>query len=98
MKGMKTLFRFGLVLSLIVKLVNFSSIAADVHKTKVLLITGGHGFEREAFLKVFGDNPNVTLTHIPSDRAAAAIIGANRKVSIILRMRGLHESNRVTAV
>jgi type 1 glutamine amidotransferase len=29
---------------------------------KVLLITGGHGFEQEPFFKVFKDNPEITLT------------------------------------
>ena len=33
-------------------------------KIKVLLLTGGHGFERESFLKVFQDNPAITFTHV----------------------------------
>ena len=37
--------------------------AADAtNKTKVLLITGGHGFEKEPFLKVFEENTNITFT------------------------------------
>lgn len=37
--------------------------AADgAAKTKVLLITGGHGFEKEPFYKVFRDNPAVEFT------------------------------------
>jgi len=30
-------------------------------KIKVLLVTGGHGFEREPFLQVFRDNPEITF-------------------------------------
>jgi len=37
--------------------------AGQSEKAKVLLITGGHGFEEKAFLKVFQDNPALTLTH-----------------------------------
>jgi type 1 glutamine amidotransferase len=44
--------------------------AADA-KTKVLLITGGHGFEREPFLKVFRENPNITLTHAEHTKGTA---------------------------
>jgi uncharacterized protein len=38
---------------------------ADAHdKTKVLLLTGGHGFEKEPFLKVFEDNRDISFTHV----------------------------------
>ncbi len=37
--------------------------AQPVPRTKVLLITGGHGFERDPFLKVFSENPSIEMTH-----------------------------------
>jgi type 1 glutamine amidotransferase len=38
-----------------------TSLAADAAgKTRVLLITGGHDFEREPFMKLFTDNPDIT--------------------------------------
>jgi uncharacterized protein len=40
-------------------------------KTKVLLITGGHGFEKESFLKVFKDNPDIELTHAEHGKSTA---------------------------
>jgi len=46
--------------------------AADAPKTKVLLITGGHGFDREQFLKVFNDNPNIQLTHAEHAKGTAS--------------------------
>jgi type 1 glutamine amidotransferase len=49
----------------------FSAFAADAPKTKVLLITGGHGFEKEPFLKVFTDNPKVALTHAEHSKGTA---------------------------
>ena len=36
--------------------------AAEVAKTKVLIITGGHGFEKEAFYSVYRENPDITFT------------------------------------
>jgi type 1 glutamine amidotransferase len=44
--------------------------AADL-RTKVLLITGGHGFEREPFLKVFRDNSNIAVTHAEHSKGTA---------------------------
>src|SRR4051812_1749540 len=44
--------------------------AADA-KTKVVLITGGHGFEREPFLKIFRDNSNITFTHAEHNKGTA---------------------------
>jgi type 1 glutamine amidotransferase len=38
----------------------FTTSAAD--KLNVLVITGGHGFDKEPFFKMFDDNPNITFT------------------------------------
>src|SRR5687767_14431554 len=46
-------------------------IAADAAKTKVLLITGGHGFAREPFLNVFRENPQIKLTHAEHAKGTA---------------------------
>jgi uncharacterized protein len=35
---------------------------AATDKLKVLVVTGGHGFEKEPFFKVFNDNPQITAT------------------------------------
>jgi type 1 glutamine amidotransferase len=40
-------------------------------KTRVLLVTGGHGFEKESFLKVFNDNPAIEMTHAEHGKATA---------------------------
>lgn len=37
--------------------------AAEPGKTKVLVVTGGHGFEREPFLDLFARNPDIAFTH-----------------------------------
>ena len=45
--------------------------AAEAAKTKVLVITGGHGFDRDAFFKVFSENPKITFTHAEHSKGTA---------------------------
>ena len=40
-------------------------------KIKVLLITGGHGFEKAPFLKVFEDNTNISFTHLEHSKGTS---------------------------
>ena len=47
--------------------------AAEVGgKLKVLIVTGGHGFEREPFFKMFQDNSEITFTEAKQGKAAEA--------------------------
>jgi type 1 glutamine amidotransferase len=41
-------------------------------KSKVLIVTGGHGFEREPFFKVFAENPNITFTEAAHGKTNAS--------------------------
>jgi uncharacterized protein len=41
-------------------------------KLKVLVITGGHGFEREQFFKVFKENPGITFTAVEHGKTNAS--------------------------
>src|SRR6185369_1303282 len=40
---------------------------------KVLVVTGGHGFEQEPFFKIFKDNPDITFTHAEHAKANATV-------------------------
>ena len=60
-----------LVLTLLFALFFFQSVAAEAAKTKVLLITGGHGFDHEAFLKVFSENPVIEFKHAEHSKGTA---------------------------
>ncbi|MCX6880154.1 MAG: ThuA domain-containing protein [Verrucomicrobia bacterium] len=40
-------------------------------RTRVLVVTGGHGFEREPFLQMFKDNPDITFTVVEHPQAHA---------------------------
>ena len=60
--------------SLLTAVTGLSCYGADAApKVKVLLVTGGHGFEREAFFRVFLDNPAITMTHAAHSRTNAAV-------------------------
>jgi type 1 glutamine amidotransferase len=40
-------------------------------KIRVLLLTGGHGFAREPFLRMFSDNPGIEVTHLEHTKGTA---------------------------
>ena len=42
---------------------------------KVLVVTGGHGFQPEPFFRMFQDNPDLTYTTAAQDKAAEAYDG-----------------------
>lgn len=46
--------------------------AAAADKLNVLLVTGGHGFDHEPFLKVFRDNPAINVTEVAHQKNADA--------------------------
>jgi len=69
---MRAAFIASLVVSMLTTLAAFELPAAEGNKLKVLLITGGHGFEEEAFFKVFKDNPAIAFTHAAHGNADAS--------------------------
>ncbi len=54
-------------------LLSCSAVIAGEPNMKVLVVTGGHPFEREAFYKIFSDNPAVTFTAAEHDKAGATV-------------------------
>lgn len=62
LKLLFTLLTMGLVVG--------SAQAAE--KTKVLIITGGHGYQKEPFFKVFQDNTSISFTHAAQGKTATA--------------------------
>lgn len=49
-----------------------AALAQSDGKTDVLLVTGGHSFEREPFLQVFKDNDRIAFTHAEHKKDADA--------------------------
>lgn len=68
MKIMRALAAVVLVLALMCSLTTFGAEAA---KVRVLLVTGGHGFEKEPFFKMFKDNPDITFEAVEHPNAFA---------------------------
>ncbi len=55
-------------------LVTIACVAVEpAAKIKVLVVTGGHGFEQEPFFKIFQDNPEITFTHAEHAQANATV-------------------------
>jgi type 1 glutamine amidotransferase len=52
--------RYGWLMAALMLL---GSVAFAAEKTKVLVVTGGHGFDQKSFFEVFKSNPNIEFTH-----------------------------------
>lgn len=63
-----------LCLTLVAVLAEGQALAAENNsgKLKVLVVTGGHGFEREPFFKVFEGNPGIAFTEAKQGRTSEA--------------------------
>ena len=64
----RSILRRGILLALMT-LACHSAMSAD--KIKVLLVTGGHGFATNEFLRVFEQNPDIQFTHTVQARASS---------------------------
>jgi type 1 glutamine amidotransferase len=55
-------------------LAGFACFAAERDaKLKVLVVTGGHGFEQEPFFKMFKENADITFTHAEHAKTSATV-------------------------
>ena len=72
-------FRFcdvSRVWSLVFGLILIISCADAADRTlKVLVVTGGHGFETNQFFRVFSDNPEITFTNAIQSRTSSTATG-----------------------
>ena len=68
---MKTVYILLLALGLSIPSPASAQSVTAPEKTKVLIITGGHGFEREAFFKVFSDNAAIACTFAEQGKGSA---------------------------
>lgn len=48
-----------------------ASVAPAAEKLRVLLITGGHGYDRPAYHRVFAANPEIVVTHLEHTKDTA---------------------------
>ena len=69
---MKTRIFFSLVVSALVGAATVSAAEREV-RLKVLIVTGGHGFAREAFFQMFKENEAIAFTHAEHTRTNATV-------------------------
>ncbi len=66
------LLRALLVIGLLLAGLSLTSLAADAPgKIRVLVVTGGHDFEKPAFFQMFKDNPDITFKAVEHPNAQA---------------------------
>jgi len=69
---MKILRALAAAVLVLVWMCALTALGADAPKTRVLLVTGGHGFEKEPFFKMFKDNPDITFQAVEHPNAFAS--------------------------
>jgi type 1 glutamine amidotransferase len=74
----------------------FLGIAADPaqkspDKIRVLVVTGGHGFEKEPFFKLFQDNPDITYQAVEHPNAHALLKADPAKQWDVLVLYDMHQ-------
>ena len=63
----------GFVVFLVVAALCTSALGGEAgQKIKVLIVTGGHGFQKGPFLKMFEDNADITFTAAPQGKSSEA--------------------------
>jgi type 1 glutamine amidotransferase len=60
-------------------------------KIRVLLVTGGHGFEKEPFFKLFKDNPDITYQAVEHPNAHALLTAEAAKQWDVLVLYDMHQ-------
>src|SRR5882762_3394227 len=75
MKTSRIILGSLLTLAMLTRLVASAAEAATVtaEKIRVLVVTGGHGFEKESFFKLFKDNPDITFQAVEHPNAYASL-------------------------
>ena len=64
--------RFGVLGAAMMGAMAFAGAAEAEGKIKVLVVTGGHGFNRDAFFAIFKDNPEITFTEAKQVKTSTA--------------------------
>ena len=70
---MKAMRFFAALILLATVSLTVTASAGQKEKTRVLLFTGGHDFEREPFMKMFQDNPDITYQAVEHPNAHALL-------------------------
>src|SRR5262245_36017316 len=93
MKTMRTLFASLLTLGLLcsVPVIGADSTKSATSKIRVLVVTGGHDFENEAFFRLFKDNPDITYQAVEHPNAHALLKADAAKAFDVLVAYDMHQ-------
>lgn len=86
MKTARVLLCFALFL-----IIGFAALAAPSGKIRVLVVTGGHDFEREPFFKLFKDNPDITYQAVEHPNAQALFSTESARNWDVLVLYDMHQ-------
>ncbi|MGA2863172.1 MAG: ThuA domain-containing protein [Verrucomicrobiota bacterium] len=64
---------------------------ASPEKIRVLVVTGGHGFERDPFFQVFKDNPDISYEAVEHPKAHARLKAEAAKKWDVLVLYDMHQ-------
>ena len=90
---MRALLGFGFVSSMLFSLCLFAADSAGgpSGKVRVLVVTGGHDFEKEPFFQVFKENPEITYTAVEHPNAQALFKADAAKDYDVLVFYDMHQ-------
>src|SRR5258707_15109101 len=88
-KLLACLSTLGLLSSLSLLAADASKDASD--KIRVLVVTGGHDFENDAFFKLFKDNPDITYQAVEHPNAHALLKAEAAKAYDVLVTYDMHQ-------
>jgi uncharacterized protein len=93
MKTPRMFFKFGCLLVLLLWALPLMAGSPKPlsQKIRVLLVTGGHGFEKEPFFKVFQDNPDITCQAVEHPNAHALLKAEAAKQWDVLVLYDMHQ-------
>ena len=93
---MKTIRAFWLCELIVVVFLSLSVFGAETtkdspDKLRVLVVTGGHDFEHEAFFKLFSDNPDISFRAVEHPNADALLRPESAKNYDVLVVYDMHQ-------
>jgi hypothetical protein len=88
--------KLQITIALLATISGLASVAAESDaKLKVFVVTGGHGFDKEPFFKMFAENPDITFTRAEHARTNATAYERdeflNCDVVVLYDMMRLHD-------
>jgi type 1 glutamine amidotransferase len=72
-RNVRLTMKTSYIIPLLLLLLGVGMASATEEKIKVLVVTGGHGFEQEPFFKMFLDNPEIAFTAAAHSKTNASV-------------------------